>query len=428
MEEPQVDNQNAVEEWIISMIEDLSRLSQLSSTWSICKVPKKLRSVKEDAYDPRIVSIGPIHYGEEHLLPMEDHKQYYLLSLLQRTPDAVVSLENCCRTILSLDSKVRDCYADPIEPNKLKLATILLQDAGFMLELFLKYSEMGSKVHDDPIFSTSWMILTLKRDLALLENQIPFFVLKSLFKLAFPRGVNGVLSLNELALQFYKSTLNINEEAFIAKCSLKGKHLLHLLYNCYLPPSPKFGSRSKEAWDFIHCATALSYAGVFFERNESENLFDLKFSNGIFQIPTLRIHDSTDSLFRNFIAYEQCQQDSAHYITSYCMLMDRLIDTAKDVELLEKKRIIENDLGGGEDVSDVFNNICKQVVLKDFYFAELCDRVNGFCKTPWHSYKAELKRNYFKNPWSTISFLAAIALIALTALQTVYSVLSYYHR
>ncbi|XP_038708337.1 UPF0481 protein At3g47200-like [Tripterygium wilfordii] len=427
MGEPEPANMNPppMNNWKIDIIRGLSETPPISSTWSICKVPMNLRSVNEDAYTPHIVSIGPIHHGEKKVFPMEDHKRRYVHSLFKRTKQPIAILEDCCDTIVGLDEDVRACYIEPILYDKHKLAKILLHDAGFMLELFFRYSEMGSKVENDPIFTTSWMIMTLQRDLALLENQIPFFVLKSVFQHIAPRGAAGLPTLKELALQFFKSILNISEEAFVAKCRQKGNHLLHMLHNCYLPSNP-IDSRSKGAWEFIRSATSLSQAGVVFQKGATNDLFDLEFHNGTFKIPPLRVHDSTDSLFRNLVAFEQCQQDSKHYITSYIMLMDRLIDTADDVKLLQQEQIILNDLGDGDDVSNLFNNICKQIVLKDFYFAGLCNQVNAYAKTRWHRYIASARRDYFNNPWSITSFVAAVLLIVLTLLQTLYSLLAYY--
>ncbi|XP_038708580.1 UPF0481 protein At3g47200-like [Tripterygium wilfordii] len=412
--------------WLSDIEKGLRATTRASSSWSICKVPMNVRSVNEDAYTPHIVSIGPIHHQDKKLSPMEYHKRQYLISLFTRMQDPSSMLNGCLATVIALEEDVRACYVEPIPYDQYELVKILLHDAGFMIELFFRYSEMGLKVQVDPIFTTSWMISTLQRDLTLLENQIPLFVLKSVFERIAPSSAAGLPTLEELALQFFKSTLNISEEAFLTKCRQKGNHLLHLLHNCYLPSNP-IDSRSKlGAWEFIHSATSLRQAGVVFQKNTTNDLFDLQFHNGTFKIPPLRIHGSTDTLFRNLVAFEQCHQDNKQYITSYIMLMDRLIDTTNDVELLQQKRIIDNALGGGDDVSNMLNNICKQIVLKEFYFAGLCNQINAYTKSPWHRYKATLRRDYFKNPWSIMSFVAAVLLIVLTLLQTLYSVLSYY--
>ncbi|KAJ6379188.1 hypothetical protein OIU76_015910 [Salix suchowensis] len=215
--------------------------------------------------------------------------------------------------------------------------------------------------------------------------------------------------------EFNKETLDVNRRTV--------PHLLGLIQNSYLPSSSRPDPRGLE---FIHCASALHETGIEFERDETGNPFDLKFEKGVFKIPPLRIHDSTVSFFQNLIAYEQRCHGSQQYITSYFLLLDRLIDTPSDVELLVQRQILENDFGGWEDVSTFFNSICKQIGLQDFYYAGLCVKVNEYYKTPWYKYKADFKRNHCKNPWTIISLVAGFALLSLTALQTVYSVLAYY--
>ena len=47
------------------------------SEWPECclyRVPKQLRNVNEEAYTPKLVSIGPLHHGREELRDMEMQK------------------------------------------------------------------------------------------------------------------------------------------------------------------------------------------------------------------------------------------------------------------------------------------------------------------------------------------------------------------
>ncbi|CAI0549929.1 unnamed protein product [Linum tenue] len=417
MEEPS-SIQSADSHWLESIKIELAELSPLSSSWTICRVPTKLRNTNKDAYTPHIISVGPIHHEERSLKGMEAHKWRYMLSLLERTQNAVATLDACGKAILRFDNDVRASYAEWINYSNTDLAKMMLLDGCFILELLLRYSNPDPKLQSDPIFTTSWMILTLQRDLALLENQIPFFVLEWLFNFTVRRTANGLAtpSLPDLALRFFRSSINnVNEETLGAGGRQNSHHLLHLIHNCYFPSSPRIetkGKRNSNNIEFIHCAAALKEAGIWFEKDDTKSLFDLEFRN--------------DALFRNFIAFEQCFQESSQYITSYVLLMDRLIDTAKDVEVLERRRIVANDLGGRDDVAAMFNNICKQIVLRDFYFAGLCEQVNEYYHRRWNRYKASLKRDYCTNPWTIISLLGAFILISLTAVQTVYSVLGYY--
>ncbi|CAN1787708.1 hypothetical protein LINPERHAP1_LOCUS17763 [Linum perenne] len=53
-----------------------------------------------------------------------------------------------------------------------------------------------------------------------------------------------------------------------------------------------------------------------------------------------------------------------------------------------RQRIIDNDLGGREDVAAMFNNIYKKIVLRDFYFAGVCEQVNKYYHQWWNRYKS----------------------------------------
>ncbi|CAN1835957.1 UPF0481 protein At3g47200 [Linum perenne] len=78
--------------------------------------------------------------------------------------------------MLRFNINVRASYSERFDKlSDTKLAEIMLLDGCFILELFLRYSNSDLRLESDPIFTTSWMVLTLQRDLILLENQIPFF-------------------------------------------------------------------------------------------------------------------------------------------------------------------------------------------------------------------------------------------------------------
>ncbi|CAN0914907.1 UPF0481 protein At3g47200, partial [Linum grandiflorum] len=296
------------------------------------------------------------------------------------------------------------------------------------------------------------MILTLQRDLLLLENQIPFFVLEMLFMITVKRSAIGpsMPPLPELALVFFKSALNVDDgfrdEIDRSSATWSCHHLLDLTYKAYFRPSPNLKLREpnwdlersarrkkgekttattkkKKSWDLIRSAKELKTSGIKFEKAKTNtHLFDMGFKDGKFKIPTLRVHDSTDSLLRNMMAYEQFSHGRGQYLSSYVMLMDRLIDTKEDVQILERRGIIDNELGDAENVSSLFNAMCKEIVFKEFYYAGLCEEVNGYCKTWWHSSKAYLKNVYLKNIWTLLSLVVGVWLLVATTIQTVYSV------
>ncbi|KAL5721375.1 hypothetical protein ACHQM5_005027 [Ranunculus cassubicifolius] len=421
-----VESQNKV--LMKSVKKKLNEVPPTQSNCSIFRVPERLRKVNDDAYTPQLVSIGPLHHGKEYLKVMEKHKWQYMRDFICRTPNPEISLEECGKSILGLKQEAINSYAETIYSEN-GFMEMMLVDGCFILELFLKYSIKNLRDTDDPLFNTSWMITSLKRDLLLLENQIPFIILESLFSSILQRMPEPLSnSLVEFAFSFFNLVLRLDVEVLKKKCSLNGKHLLDLVRNSYLPPPPHevHGEERKEIPEFVHCATELRRAGITFRKSVADNLFEIKFSKGVLEIPALRIQDTTESVFRNMIALEQCSYGCTHLISSYAVFMDSLINTAQDVELLQHKRIIANYLGGEEQIADLFNNICKEVAVKDFYFADLSDQVDAYYKTRWHVWKATLKRDYFSNPWAIISVVAAIFLLGLTVLQSVYTVMSYY--
>ncbi|CAL5422730.1 unnamed protein product [Camellia sinensis] len=206
-------------------------------------------------------------------------------------------------------------------------------------------------------------------------------------------------------------------------------HILHLIHSCFRRIFPNNAPKPSH---FSHRASDLDCAGVKFEPDTG---VDFKEASGLlwwcsrakFKIPPLSIYDSTEPLLRNLIAFEQCCPSiERRHITSYAFLMDSLIDSAADVELLEKNNIINNCLGASEDASVLFNNICKDAVLEEFDFEKPRNDAESHCRRLWPRFITSLKRDYFSNPWSVIAVVAAFILFALAVVQTVYALLTYY--
>jgi hypothetical protein len=105
------------------------------------------------------------------------------------------------------------------------------------------------------------------------------------------------------------------------------------------------------------------------------------------------------------------------------MVMDFLINTVKDVDLLVQKGILVNWLGNHEAVTTLVNNLLTRVVNTNMNsnYSDLCKDLNTFYKDPRHSWKATLRRDYFSTPWRIASTVAAIILLVLTFIQTVRS-------
>ncbi|KAI3922194.1 hypothetical protein MKX01_005883 [Papaver californicum] len=193
------------------------------------------------------------------------------------------------------------------------------------------------------------------------------------------------------------------------------------------PPADVENTAYASSWKYIPSVTELKRAGVRFKKGSTEgSVLDIKFNDGVLVIPPIIIQDKTDLLFRNIIAYEQCSDGRDMYMTSYAFLMDSLIDSAQDVEMLRNKGIITNILGSDEDVSNLFNKLCCELIIDNFYYFQLRDQVNDYYKRRRHFWKAIVKRDYCNNPCQVLSLVAGFLLIVLTFTGAVFAILSFF--
>ena len=298
---------------------------------------------------------------------------------------------------------------------------MIMVDASFILELFLRYNEKRQE-SEDPMLVEAWLSSVVWHDLLLLENQLPFFVIEKLYHLALPSRPNS-LCLIQLTFNFF-NTLNINDNNFLDE---EIQHFTHLLRFFQLPPpnKKKLPDRFHEMILPKYSATQLHEAGVKFKVSSSKCVLDLKFNGGVLEIPPLNFNDSTEAHVRNIMALKQCDYRSVTYITDFYLILDHLINTTTDVDLLIDKGIVFNCLGDNNAMTSMINNLNKGIFARNMnneYYL-LCKKLNDHYEEPWHKKKATLRHQYFSNPWRTASTIAAIILLVLTFIQTIFSIL-----
>ncbi|GAB2223922.1 hypothetical protein Droror1_Dr00004667 [Drosera rotundifolia] len=451
-------------EWIISIREKLeqARKNEASFSWeklSIYRVPRSLRDpANPKAYIPQVVSLGPYHHGRISLQEMEEHKWRALHRVLQRHKQDIkiylVAME-------AMEEDTRACYELPVSWTSEQFVEMMVLDGCFILELFRGaaggFKALGYAMND-PVFSMGGTISSIQRDMIMLENQIPLFVLEKLLSLQLGKNdQKGLVA--RLALGFFDPLVPTEQLTSSDRNRLEsshrfskdvpfdplseqgGLHCLDVFRRSLLhkgtqqAPRQWFrrwshskGVADKRSQQLIHCVVDLKNAGVRFQKRKTDRFWDIKFENGVFKIPRLLVHDGTKSLFFNLIAFEQCHMDTTNDITSYMIFMDNLIDSAADVSYLHYCEIIEHWLGSDAEVADLFNRLCQEVVfdINDSYLSELSKQVNTYYNHKWNAWRATLKHRYFNNPWAIVSFVAAVFLLLLTSAQTFYGVYSYY--
>lgn len=72
----------------------LLRKSAGNISCCIFRVPQSLVEINKKAYQPHIVSIGPYHHGKDHLKMIQEHKWRFLDTLIARTENQGVCLDD----------------------------------------------------------------------------------------------------------------------------------------------------------------------------------------------------------------------------------------------------------------------------------------------------------------------------------------------
>ncbi|KAJ7960613.1 hypothetical protein O6P43_021031 [Quillaja saponaria] len=413
--------------WLLEVQEMLTMAesSLVSTECCIYKVPSNIRRLNEEAYTPKVISIGPFHSGNERLQYMKRFKLKYFRSFLERANQ--IDLRSWVAYIKELEPSVRTCYANNIELNHDQFVMVILVDAGFILELFWRSYFDDCRTDEESVLLKPWLSNIIMIDLLLLENQLPFFVLEKIFERASVSNQNRDFpSLLKFTFCFFAHFNKIGLDP-VANGGMEIKHITDLLRKFHLPQMEKPPDRKPSDIEIhLHTATELAGAGVKFKVASSKCLLELKFSNNVLEIPKFVVEDDTDTLFRNLLALEQCHYPDESYILDYIGMMDFLINTAQDVEILVRKNIMVNWLGDHDAVANLFNNLMENITEVNYSKNYLClyDDLNAFYNSPINKCIATLNRDYCNTPWKKVATVAAIFLLLLTVVQTIFSVKS----
>jgi hypothetical protein len=343
-----------------------------------------LESEREEAYTPQVISIGHFHHGVERLETMETYKERYFKIFVEKTK---LKVENLVSTIRDREANVR-CYSHTSRLSSDDYVKMIMLDASFIIVFFLVcHVKEWSRYGNFAIFLERSMNIVFS-DICLLENQLPFFIIEELYNLAFVSH-SIYPSFTQLTCAIFvdlaRQQFSLQNEPHKSPYpDLKIMHFADLLRTFFLPQSQRLQKRNtrKQVIHNLYGASQLDEAGVKFKVGSSECLFELKFTNGVLEIPRLTLYDNTESLFQNFMALEQCHYQFDHYVTDYIRILDFLIDTDKDVDLLVQKGILVNTLGNSNAVTTLVNKLGQQLLLLEMNsnYCCLCENLNTFYK------------------------------------------------
>ncbi|KAB1213585.1 hypothetical protein CJ030_MR5G012367 [Morella rubra] len=101
------------------------------------------------------------------------------------------------------------------------------------------------------------------------------------------------------------------------------------------------------------------------------------------KIPPISIQEYTKSDFKNIISYEQCDSRQDLKVTSYVVLLDNLMNTCTDVDLLRQQKILQI-FQSNEDIVNYLNMLYHDVYIDDFLYKGLYMDVNKYYEQTWN--------------------------------------------
>ena len=402
------------------------------ATGSIFKVPEYIRATDPRAYEPKVISIGPYHQHNPHLKPMNQVKLLYFNRLLLRNNG--VSAEDYIQLISGLITQSKGCYPENINMRDNDFSKMLLLDGCFIIELLLEnHSRNDGQRRGDSILDNMSTLSLVQFDMLLLENQLPFVVLESLFNLVTGTDEENpspeAQSLVKIASELFSGLIDHLvplPDRYFPPPATDFYHLLHLFHACFIA-SPI--DDPTESMLMTPSASDLMNVDIEFKPKTDRSFsWHISYKQGVVDIFPARLNSYSNSFYRNLITFEQCFfRDIRSRIMGYVMLMSCLIDSEVDLNLLRREGIVAYTLDNHE-ATLFFRKLCRDSVLdysKSYlsHLQDLSSKVWNLYRAEWPRYKTKLKRSPMKY---TYLIASAVFFIVLTILQTVYTVLAYY--
>ncbi|BBN01494.1 hypothetical protein MPTK1_2g07840 [Marchantia polymorpha subsp. ruderalis] len=190
---------------------------------------------------------------------------------------------------------------------------------------------------------------------------------------------------------------------------------------------------------FIPTASKLRKAGIAVKGLKDAKIWDYKMEQGLFTdtlcIPKLDLWFQTANSLRNLLLIEMRHQSLMNRewqpLMEYLILLDQLVDTREDAVILcdnTDDYVIFNTLGDAGVAATKINDPCQGCLItgNSPRFVKFCRDVQQWYKRRRKRILREFVETHLNKPWKIASLLAAILLLVLTALQTLYSILSFY--
>ncbi|KAI4346922.1 hypothetical protein L6164_007785 [Bauhinia variegata] len=378
-----------------------------TSITKIQHVPYYMRNLQKYVkyYIPNLISIGPIHKGNERLKRGHEFKLMWTSMYAEenrQTPEQLLTrIVNNIKGLRGLFSpefvSIRDRH----------LAWMLFVDGCAVLQIMEKANL--SKLED----------LKVKVDIQVINM---FTTLESSPQIETLKQSSPPTHLLDcLRTYFLSSVMDSNH---------KDEHQLNVrqledeqIKAANLSNVAGTSANEKEKYISYRNIRELKAAAIQVKRKNNISLKNISFSSSFFggklYLPPLILDDSTVTVLWNLVAYEMCSDFKNNLeICSYVKLLDLLIDHPEDVRELRSSGILQNNLGSDEEVVELFNAIGSGLLHNPSQYSRIRDEVEKHYKKKLSIWMAEAYYIYFRSPWTVVALLAALIALVLTALQT----------
>ncbi|PWA49207.1 hypothetical protein CTI12_AA483570 [Artemisia annua] len=247
-------------EWVESMRKSLIEHEEEVDKVAVCifTVPQVLLATDPESYIPQQIALGPFHHWRPEVYDM----QRYKLAAARRTQKHMnVSFERIVEIMKKKDeARIRACYHKFLDMSGDALIWMMAVDMAFLLEFLHVYSmKEEGKVLNKVTSSVSHLVdvsgkklshMAILRDLVMVENQIPLFLIKTMLEHQYKKGTDQEKSaedtLKKMLMGLYHELSPFQEKELpdvdINDCD----HLLDFLYHLTVPNNKELGIMEAE--------------------------------------------------------------------------------------------------------------------------------------------------------------------------------------
>ncbi|KAL2967616.1 hypothetical protein AAZX31_16G185600 [Glycine max] len=251
MASPSIFNSESDEDsWVIQINQLVSETNlSILNKMPVCiyQVPKSLSCAKPEAFSPQLIAIGPYTHFHPDLYPMERFKVFAAKGVLDHFKKH--DFKQLIEQLRSTGQFIRASYHKYLDFKEDTLLYIIAIDGLFLLDFFHNYlneevsgsfmTGLQDQVQLSGVKLTKDAII---RDIIMVENQIPTYILVRILVLESSKPADSVLEfLGSMLLSFCKkhSPLKVTHIPTDSEAVSKHYHILDLMYHLVVSHTEK---------------------------------------------------------------------------------------------------------------------------------------------------------------------------------------------